>query len=150
MAERRDPFPAFQFLVELDNEIVARFTECAGLQAETEVDEYAEGGQNGFRHKLPKASRYGNVTLRYGLTDSNALWTWYRARLQESFTGDGGRKLLAVILWDGQNHRQVWRWEFDEAYPVRWTGPDLKAETTALAIEAMEIAHHGMSSGRPL
>jgi phage tail-like protein len=145
-----DPFRAFQFLVELDNEIVAQFTECTGLGAETEVDEYAEGGANGFRHKLPKASRYGNVTLRYGMTDSSALWDWYSARLQESFTGDGARRRLAVILWDGPSQEQVWRWDFDDAYPVRWTGPDLKAATSAVAIEAIELAHHGMSSGQAL
>lgn len=148
MAERRDPYPAFQFLVELDNDIVAHFTECTGLQAETEVDEYAEGGENRFRHKLPKASRFGNLTLRRGLTDSSALWDWYDARSEGKFTGKARRRPVAVILWDGPNRRQVWRWDLADAYPVRWTGPDLKAETSAAAIEAIEIAHHGISKGR--
>jgi phage tail-like protein len=149
MPERRDPYGAFRFLVVVDDAIVASFTECSGLQAETEFEEYQEGGEHRFRHKLPKSTRYGNLTLRRGLTDSSALWDWYQARASEDFTGNGRRKRVAVVLWDGQGRHPVWRWDFDAAYPVKWTGPELKADTGALASEAVEVAQYGRSAEGP-
>ena len=150
MADRSvDPYKAFQFLLELGADIAGSFTECSGLQVETDFEEYQEGGENRYRHKLPKTSKYGNLTLRRGLTTSTALWDWYDARAQEDFKGAGKRRSAAVILWDGNVKTPVWRWDFRDAYPVKWTGPDLKAESGTLAIEALELAHNGIVSAGP-
>jgi phage tail-like protein len=32
------------------------------------------------------------------------------------------------------------------AYPVKWTGPELKASAGAVAIESLEFAHEGLVS----
>jgi phage tail-like protein len=148
---RRDPYGGFRFLIELDKQVVASFSECSGLAAETEVEEVVEGGENHFHHKLPKSSKFGNLTLKHGLTDSPELLNWFQARAGgETFKGTGRRKSVDVILWDVVVGHEVWRWHFVDAYPVKWTGPELKAETAALAVESVELAHHGMSSGGPV
>jgi phage tail-like protein len=137
--DRTDPFLGFRFRVEVDSVIQAGFSECSGLQAETEVEEVREGGLNDYVHKLPKGSKHVNLTLKRGLTDSDVLWNWY----QDVMSGKKGqRKMVHVVLQDitGQ---EVWRWSFREAYPVKWTGPDLKADGSAVAIETLELAHHG-------
>src|SRR5207245_3932037 len=102
-----------------------------------------EGGLNEVRHKLPKSTKWSNLTLRHGLTDSTLLWDWYRGRMKGDFK-KAPRKHVAVILWDGEQSNQVWRWDFDDAYPVKWTGPDLKGDSNTVAVEALELAHSGL------
>jgi phage tail-like protein len=148
--ERRDPYVAYRFLVELGADIAASFSECTGLAAETELEEYQEGGLNDVRHRLPKTTKWSNLTLRRGVTDSTALYDWYRARAQGDFTSDQGkRRSIAVILWDERRENQVRRWDFEQAYPVKWTGPELKGDANAVAIETLEFAHSGPSRGKP-
>ncbi len=36
-------------------------------------------------------------------------------------------------------------WDFKEAFPVKWTGPDLRAVSTEVAFESIELAHRGLS-----
>lgn len=146
----RDPYSAFRFLVEVDSAVVGGFMECSGLTAETEVEEIQEGGENRFRHKLLKGTKYGNLTLKRGLTDSTVLWDWFRARSEDEAFDKGKRKSLAVILWNESTKDQVWRWDFRDAFPLKWVGPDLKAETGAISIETVEFGHSGISSGGPV
>jgi phage tail-like protein len=139
--DRLFPYAAFKFLVEFDGVVVASFAECSGLQAETEFDEVQEGGVNDHRYKLPKSSKYGNLTLRRGLIDSEVLWSWHRDVVEGLFQ----RKTVTVIVWDEHIKDEAWQWQFAEAFPVKWTGPDLKADGSTVAIETLELAHHGIS-----
>jgi phage tail-like protein len=137
---RAFPYTTFKFLVEFDAQVVASFAECSGLLVETEFDEVQEGGRNDVRFKLPRATKYGNLTLRRGLTDSEVLWNWH----QDVVQGRIRRMGVTVILWDEALDDQTWVWKLEDAFPVKWTGPDLKADSAAVAIEALELAHHGI------
>ena len=75
---RTDPYVGSHFFIEIDGVDHGGFTECAGLQVETEVTDYAEGGNNGFVHKLAGRTKWTNLTLKWGTTDSVALWEWYQ------------------------------------------------------------------------
>jgi phage tail-like protein len=142
---RRDPYVSYRFLVEIDREVAGHFSECSGLQAETEVEEFQEGGENALRRKLPKTTKWGALTLKRGLVDSTLLWDWYVARMKGDFR-KGGRKAVGVILWDETLSNEVWRWDFSDAYPTKWTGPELKGDSNAVAIETVEFAHSGLTS----
>jgi len=67
------------------------------------------------------------------------LWDWYKSVRQ----GKVERKNLSVILFDTTG-TEVRRWNFSEAYPVKWTGPAFNAGEGNVAIDSLEIAHHGM------
>ena len=137
---RLDPFLSFNFLVELEGLIVGGFTEVSGLQIETEVQEYREGGLNGFVHKLAGPTRYPtNLTLRHGLTGVDGLWAWHQAVA----SGDVVRKNGTIYLL-GRDRLPVTWWNFVGAYPVRWTGPDLRAEGNSVAVESVELVHQGI------
>src|SRR2546422_876564 len=71
-----DPFPNFRFALELSDVRVAGFAECAGLQMETKVFEYKEGGRNDSTLKFPENTSYGNVVLKRGITKSHDLVQW--------------------------------------------------------------------------
>jgi phage tail-like protein len=134
-----DPLVAFRFKLEVDNVIQAGFSECSGLQVETEVDEVREGGNNEAMHKLPKGQRQMNLSLRRGMTDSRVLWDWH---LEVARGRKVPRKLVNVVLLD-RDGEERWRWSFKEAFPVKWTGPELKGDGNAVAIETLELAHGG-------
>ena len=72
-----DPLSAFRFKVEIEGVIEAGFSECSGLQVETEIEEIREGGLNEFVHKLPKGFKHVNLTLKHGLTTSDTLYRWH-------------------------------------------------------------------------
>ena len=138
--QRIDPFLTSRFHVEIQGIEQAAFTECSGLEIETEVLEYQEGGLNQYVHKLPGRSKVSNVTLKWGITDSNELWNWYRDVLQ----GKIERKNTSIVLYDLKGN-EVMRWTFNDAYPVKWSGPAFKADENAITIESLELAHEGMS-----
>ncbi|MGC5328277.1 phage tail protein [Brevibacillus sp. SYSU BS000544] len=140
--ERTDPLTNFNFLVEIDGLVVGGFSEITGLQTETETEEYREGGLNEYLHKLPKSSKYSNVVLKRGLTDSSVLWNWYR----KVVSGSMERKNGSIILLDHAGNEK-WRWNFSQAFPVKWIGPELKADSSTISVETLELAHHGFTKG---
>jgi phage tail-like protein len=142
IGERNDPYLSFRFLVEIQGLIVGGFSEVSGLQAETEIEEKREGGVNDYVHKLPKITKYQNITLKRGITDSDTLWEWH----QDVVNGNVERKTVFVVLLDCEGDEQ-WRWQFIDAYPVKWTGPDLTAGSSAVAVETIELAHNGIKKG---
>ena len=135
-----DTLPVFRFMVEFGHVIQGVFSECSGLSVELEVEEYKEGGQNNFVHKLPGRRKYGNITLKRGLTDSMALWLWF----QSVISGNPlAKQNVSIILYD-EAHRQGMRWELLDAFPVKWEGPALMVDGNTVAIESLQLAHHGM------
>jgi phage tail-like protein len=136
---RNDPYLAFNFLVEINGLSVGGFSEVTGLQVEMEVQDYREGGQNTFVHKLAGPVRYpSNLMLKRGMADIDLLWGWYQAVL----LGFVARQNISVILRDSEGDEQR-RWFFVKAYPVRWNGPALRADTANVAVETLELAHQG-------
>src|SRR5215510_16024396 len=138
--DRTEPLVAFRFQVEVDNLIQAGFAECSGLQVETELQEVREGGENAFLYRLPKGSKHVNLTLKRGITDSELLWNWHK----DVVSGKVERKMVYVVLLDSGG-QEKWRWSLRDAFPVKWMGPDLKADGSTVAIESLELAHHGFS-----
>lgn len=125
------------FRVEIPNVTIGVFARCEGLQVEYEVLEYAEGGENGFVHKLRGATRYANLLLSRGVTSETGLLDWL-FQFQEL----GQRPTVTVSLLDEMS-ATVRSWGFSCAFPVRWTGPTL-ADEAEVATESLEIGHTGL------
>lgn len=143
-AERVDPFATLRFYVEIKKEtggaeIKAAFAECSGLQAETEVLSYEEGGLNNTVHRLPGRTKFGNVTLKRGVTTSNELWDWY----YKVITGKVERQNVSIILYNS-DYEEVMRWNLANAFPVKWVGPNFVSSENTAAVETLELAHEGL------
>lgn len=141
LGKRKDVTISFKFNVEINGIIEASFTECSGLGMEREVYTYEEGGVNDYVHKLPGRTKYTNVVLKRGQTDSFELWNWYQKGIRD---GNIERRHVSIILYqrDGSVAR---RWNLRGAYPVKWTAPAFKTDSNQAAIETLELAHHGIS-----
>lgn len=132
---------AFRFAVELDGLLVGGFSEVTGIHSETEVMEFVEGGLNTHVHYFPKQTKYPRIVLKRGMTQSSELWDWYDGVT----AGKIKRKNGSVILLN-QAGKELCRWNFFEAYPVKWNGPDLNATGGNVAIESIEIVHNGLKA----
>jgi phage tail-like protein len=140
MARRpTDPYASQNFLLEIQGITKAGFSECTGLNAETNVIEYREGGDDIVTRKLPGLSKFGNVTLKTGLTTDNSLFTWHKDVMDGNIT----RQNVSITVLDEGRNEQV-RYNLLNAWPSKYTAPDLKANANEIAIEAIEIAHEGM------
>ncbi len=139
-----DPLIAFKFQVELESIIEGLFTECAGLSVEREVETHKEGGVNQFEHKLPGRLKYGNITLKRGMTLSNALWAWFDTNTQDTQNFFKVKRCNVLIKQLDLTGTPVKLWHLEQAYPVKWTGPDFKSDANQVAIETLEITHHGI------
>ena len=118
---------------------VGGFSQVSGLERDTTFEDFREGGRNDFTHKLVTVTKYPSLTLRRGIADTTDLWQWH----QDVIDGNIQRKDISVILRDYEGADR-WRWVFEKAYPVKWSGPDLNASNSAVAVEAVEFAHQGM------
>ncbi|GAB4324350.1 MAG: phage tail protein [Dehalococcoidia bacterium] len=135
---RLDPLAGFRFGVEISGVQHAHFTEFSGLQAQTEVFEYKEGGVNSYTHKLPVRTSYSNVTLKWGMTTSRELLDWFD-RLVAKGSASLERKDVSIILYDSQ-HQQALRWNLIGAFPVKWSMPTLASANSEVPIESLELA----------
>lgn len=134
------PYGAYNFLVEISGLTSAAFAECVIPAAEIDVMEYREGNDKlNTVHKLPGMARYGRIVLRRGLTTNVDLWNWFSSFAQ----GTGTPQSVAVVLLDsGKN--EVMRWNFTNAWPVRYEPPVLDGTRSALAIETLEVVFDTM------
>jgi phage tail-like protein len=142
--QRVDPYRNFNFIVEIDGITQAGFQDCSGFGASTDPIEYREGNDNPGRdpitvRKLPGMTKYNNITLKWGLTDSTELYDWYR----DITKGMDVRKNGSIIVLDTQGQEKV-RWNFRNGWPTKWDGPDFTSKGNDVAIETLEIAHEGI------
>ena len=140
--EKQYPYTGFRFRVEIDGITVAQFSEVSGIQIETETESYEEGGVNDFVHQFPKRTKHQPITLKRGITDVEEMWKWH----QDVVNGKFKRKNGSIIIIDSKGEEKC-RWNFFQAFPVKWTGPDLKANSTTIAFETIELVHHGIKKG---
>ncbi len=141
--QRTDPFPTFAFYVEISGITEASFSQCSGLEVEVDVTQYPEGGCNEYVHKLPGRVKYSDLTLKYGTATSDKLWKWYLDVCQ----GKIQRQNISVIAFN-QAGETVCRWDFKEAYPVKWTGPEFNAAEGRAAIDTLVVAHSGFERAK--
>lgn len=137
----QEVYGTYRFWIEIDGLLTAGFTEVSGLQSEVETQEYNEGGLNQYVHHFPKKIKYPALVLKRGISKSDELWNWYDG----VFSGKGNRKNGSIILMD-RSGSEACRWNFYEAFPVKWSGPEFNATSNNVGIEALELRHNGLKA----
>ena len=136
---RPDPYRAYRFVIEIDGTEQGGFQTVGGLERQTAIEPYREGGVNDFEHQLAVKTTYPPLNLKRGLVDQ-WLWDWH----QDVIAGTVERRTVSVILLDEQRG-EAWRWVCIDAFPAKWTGAELDALTSGIATEAVELVHHGIT-----
>ena len=139
-----DPALSLRFDVVVDgvggSTPLGSFTACQGLAAEYEVMEYAEGGENGYVHRIPGRLRYPNLVLSRALDGSSGtVAAWFAAQQ------DAVERTTAVVTAYDPAGQRVASWALRDVCPVRWAGPAFSATGVGVASETLELAHHGFT-----
>jgi phage tail-like protein len=137
------PFTTVHFVLAIDGLSSVSFSKCTGLAGEVSVEEYAEGGENRFSHRFPSRASFPNLVLNQGAGPTRELWDWfYEFRVSGLVAPrDGTVTLMSTVDGDLSPVRV---WGFSRGWPAKLTGPDLDAQSSAIAVESIEIAHHGL------
>lgn len=135
--QRVEAFASFRFAVQIEGIDEAVFSECTLPSLEVELHEQKEGGYNSGVHQLPGRVKAGRITLKRGVTQSSKLMKWYRDIAAGMLSS--AMKSVSVVMYDS-TQSEVMRWDFERAYPVKWTAPTFKSSENAIAIESLELA----------
>lgn len=137
-----DPGLSVCFAVKIDDNDLGTFNSCEGLGCEVVIEQREEGGNNGFVWQLPSRLKYSNVKFTRPLgPDTTKIAKWFA-----SMTSGVKRRTATIAVMRGDGS-VVATWELDGVVPVRWSGPTLNLDSPKVAIETVEIAHHGFSNG---
>jgi phage tail-like protein len=126
------------------------FQECGGLDLETDVREYLEGGRNDGVIRRVGRVKLQPLVLKRGMLFADPdgpvrpeLWAW----IQDTVAGR-----LPIRRYDGivevtraaTDSATMATWRFVRGLPLKVTGPSLNAKTGEIAIEELHIAHEGL------
>lgn len=129
---------AVSFVVKIDDESLGAFNSCDGLGVEFVMEQREEGGNNGYVWQLPTRIKYSNVKLSRPVTKASAKVTKWIASM-----ANGVKRKTATIEARTLEGTVISTWSLVDVVPVRWTGPQLSAESPKVATETLELAHHG-------
>ena len=137
------PFLTAHFVLAIDGLASTSFSTCSGLAAEVAVEEFQEGGENRFAHRLPSRVSFPNLVLGRGAGPADDLWRWFH---EFQLTGIVEPRDGTVVLRSRVEGElvPVRVWSFTRGWPIKLSGPELDAQSSALAVESVEIAHHGL------
>ena len=140
---REDPLLGFNFGLEFQGAIAGYFTEISGVGSEHEIIEHKVVDKQGHEiiQKIPGRLKWGDITLKRGITSSLDLWEW--RSLVEQGDMDGARKNGSIVMYD-RTYTQVARWNFTNGWPSKVSGPTLKADSNEFGIEECVIVHEGI------
>ena len=136
---RNDPFPAFRFTITFDDLPPGGFTDCSGLQMETEVQDYMEGGLNTHTWKFASRTKQTALVLKRGIVNK-VLWDWYH----DITIGKMKFRNGTITVFDHDGTTQVLEYQVLQAFPTKWVGSELSASQSNLAVETVEFAHQGL------
>jgi len=138
---RNDPYRNFRFRVEIDGIQTASFAEATIPDSSTDSVDYREGTDSPHQRKLSGLTKFGNITLKKGLTDSTELYEW--RKLVEDSGAIKARKSISLVLIDEEGNDKA-RWDVVEAWPIKYDPSDFSAKANEVVIESFELVHEGI------
>ena len=145
------PFTAFNFSVEINVDPIApklcsaSFQECDGLDMSMEVKTIREGGNNGKEIRLTGGFKYGQLTMKRGMTSTFDLWNWFNLMLANPSL----RAKAQVIIFANNGTTERARFVLSRCVPVKLKSPPLSAKDGAVAIEELQLAYETLTLKKP-
>ena len=140
MADIIYPFIKNNYMVAIGSDDKAGFSEVSSPDITADPIEYREGNMAGKTpSKQPGILKYGNVTLKHGVTSSTAFTDW----MKEIQDGKVNRKTVTITLLDDEM-KPVAEWELVQAWPTKYTATDLNATINVVAIVSLELVTVGV------
>ena len=118
------------------------FKEATGFDSESEVTEIKRSLPNG-RTDVIKAmgnTKWGDIELKRGVDQDKTLWNW-RKLIVDGKLKDARKDCTVTMLdYEGQT---VVTYSIINAWPKKYTGVGLKADSNEVAVEGITLCHEG-------
>lgn len=138
---RTDPVRNFRFRLEIDGLQAAAFSEAMIAETTTEAIDYREGTDPMHVRKLSGLTKFGNITLKRGITDSMELYNWHKQIMAGQVQTN--RKQVAIIVVDEAGADKA-RFVVSDAWPTKYDPSDLNAKGNEVYIELLELVNEGI------
>jgi phage tail-like protein len=138
---RHDPLRNFRFRLEIDGLQAAGFSAVSIGPTTTDVIDYREGTDPSHVRKLSGLAKYGNVTLKRGVTTSLELFHWHKQIVSGQIATN--RKQVAIVVQD-EAGADIARYVVSEAWPIKYDPGDLRATGNDVFIETLELVNEGV------
>ena len=151
------PMTKMNFLVTVEglSGAMAAFTEVTGIEASVDVIEFRQGNAHSLAPvKIPGLVKHGNISLKLGYTIGNSFKEWVKDCISET-RGEMPRKTVTIELLDIRggapsseyttNASTNSVWTLAGAWVAKYSGPDLNASTSEVAIETVELAYEELT-----
>lgn len=138
-----DPLRNFRYRLEIDGIVQAGFSEVAIGDASNDPIEYREGNEITTVRKLKGLNKYGNITLKWGLTDSIELSNWHRMVVDDATPLSAARRTVVIRIQDESGADKA-AYEITRAWPTKYNPTDLNGKGNEVAIESLELANEGI------
>ncbi len=137
---REDPLVGFHFAVDISGQVTGYFTEVSGLGSENDIIESKFVNDNAVEVvvKQPGRLKWQDIVLKRGITSDMEIWEW--RKMVEEGDVEGARTNGSIIMYD-QSLAEVARWNFENGWPLKVTGPSVKSDDNSVGIEELTIAH---------
>ena len=149
------PFTTFRFEVVLDLDVPtpglesplcdAAFADCEGLDMTMEPKIVESASVTDRQQRLIGPVKYGQFTLRRGMTDNLQLWQWFAqgTRPGSVLTAHG-----QITMWDSAANPVV-QYTLEGCLPVHMRAPALSAKDGMIAVEELGLVCEKLSIGLP-
>jgi phage tail-like protein len=138
---RKDPLRNFRFKLEIDGITQGNFSEVAIGETSSDVVDYREGNEPTHLRRLDGLTKYGNITLKWGVTDSMELNDWHKAILAGQIQSN--RKPVAIIVMDEAGDPKA-RFVVTDAWPMKLTFSGLNGKGNEVYIASLELVNEGI------
>jgi len=148
--DAEDPLKVWRFQVEIEGFGRLGFSKISGLEGQTDVVEYREGGQNATVQKSPGLTKWPDLTLERGQVlgvgvDDFLLWYTqvHDASAKKPKSSKVFRRDIDIVQFDKEG-AEVRRWRVTEAWPSQWKPiSDLDGSASDNSFESLTIVHEG-------
>jgi phage tail-like protein len=118
------------------------FEEVSGIQAEFDLEEIAEGGENRFKYRVPTQAKYSNLVLKRGVvTIDSFLAEWCGETIGANLAMPIVTQNLLVTLLDAKGIPTT-AWGFSNAWPVRWEISSMNSQENKILTETLEFSYN--------
>ncbi len=141
---RIDPLRNFRYRLEIDSIAQAGFSEAAIAETTIEAVDYREGNEPPHVRKLSGLTKYGNITLKWGLTIGGTALDLFKWHADVSAGQIKEKRKKVVIVVQDEAGVDAARFVITDAWPVKYDPSDLNAKGNEVMIELLELANEGI------
>ncbi|MDR1952982.1 MAG: phage tail protein [Clostridiales Family XIII bacterium] len=134
----------------------AAFSEITGLESTVDVIEFRQGNSGSLAPtKIPGLVKVGNLSMKFGITASTNFRRWIADCIHHQRVGSIRTQIIielidirmsspTVLAASGNAGEKAW--VLENAWVTKYSGTDLNALQSEVAIETIEIAYEYMTS----